>query len=203
MDQIAAWFDRHDVTYVTLLLTAALVIGAAIVIPLLRRLVQAWLRRLEGTLHLSYGTTTTIARAVSGTLWMIVALLVLGTWGVSVGGVWTLLVSAAALIGVGFLATWTMVSNVTASLFIAIWRPFHLGDTVEILPEKLAGRVVHRNLMFVVLREDDGAALQIPNNLFFQKVFRVTDGSNRPLFETLESHSGVGRREDAVPVGKR
>jgi len=198
MDQIAAWFDRHDVTYVTLLLTAALVIGAAIVIPLLRRLVQAWLRRLEGTLHLSYGTTTTIARAVSGTLWMIVALLVLGTWGVSVGGVWTLLVSAAALIGVGFLATWTMVSNVTASLFIAIWRPFHLGDTVEILPEKLAGRVVHRNLMFVVLREDDGAALQIPNNLFFQKVFRVTEGSNRPRLETPEPHAGVSR-EHALP----
>src|SRR5262245_45163681 len=122
MDQIAAWFDRHDVTYVTLLLTAALVIGAAIVIPLLRRLVQAWLRRLEGTLHLSYGTTTTIARTGSGALWLIVALLVLDTWGVSVGGVWTLLVSAAALIGVGFLATWTMVRTVKGRLMLAISR---------------------------------------------------------------------------------
>ena len=201
MDQIAAWFDRHDVTYVTLLLTAAVVIGAAIVIPLLRRLLQAWLRRLEGPLRLSYGSAATIARAVSGTLWLIAALLVLDTWGVSVGGVWTLLVSAAALIGVGFLATWTMVSNVTASLFIAIWRPFHLGDTVEILPEKLAGRVVDRNLMFVVLREDDGAALQIPNNLFFQKVFRVTEGSNRPRVETPEPRAGVSR-EHAMPVDR-
>jgi hypothetical protein len=41
----------------------------------------------------------------------------------------------ATVIGVGFLATWTMVSNVTASVFIGIWKPFHLDDTVEILPE--------------------------------------------------------------------
>lgn len=201
MDQIAAWFDRHDITYVTLLATVALLIGAAIVIPLVRRLLQAWLRRLAGPLHLPYENAMTVARVVSGALWLIVALLVLDTWGVSVGGVWTLLVSAAALIGVGFLATWTMVSNVTASLFIAIWRPFHLGDTVEILPEKLAGRVVDRNLMFVVLRDDAGAALQIPNNLFFQKAFRVTDG-DRSLSETLEPRTNVGRPEHAVSVGK-
>ena len=69
---------------------------------------------------------------------------------------------------------------------------------MEILPEKLAGRVVDRNLMFVVLREDDGAALQIPNNLFFQKVFRVTEGSNRPRLETPEPHAGVSR-EHALP----
>ena len=201
MDQIAAWFDRHDITYVTLLLTIALLIGAAVIIPLVRRLLQAWLRRLAGPLHLAYETSMTIARVVSGALWLIVALLVLGTWGVSVGGVWTLLVSAAALIGVGFLATWTMVSNVTASLFIAIWRPFHLGDTVEILPENLSGRVVDHNLMFVVLREDKGTTLKIPNNLFFQKVFRVTDG-DRSLFEALEQSTDVARREHAVSVAK-
>lgn len=44
------------------------------------------------------------------------------------------------MIGVGFLATWTMVSNVTASVFMAIWKPFHFGNTVEVLPEKLEGR---------------------------------------------------------------
>jgi hypothetical protein len=39
------------------------------------------------------------------------------------------------VIGVGFLATWTMVSNVTASVFIAIRKPFHLGDTGRFFPK--------------------------------------------------------------------
>ena len=46
-------------------------------------------------------------------------------------------------------------------------------DTVELLPENLKGRAVDRNLMFTVLAEDDGSFLQVPNNLFFQKIFRV------------------------------
>ena len=109
-------------------------------------------------------------------LWIITALLLLDIWGIGVGGVWTLLVSAATVVGVGFLATWTMISNITASVFLAVWRPFRLGDSVEILPENLKGRAIDRNLMFTTLREESGTVLQIPNNLFFQKIFRVASG---------------------------
>ncbi len=80
------------------------------------------------------------------------------------------------MIGVGFLATWAIISNFTASLFLTIWRPFRLGDTVVILPENTAGRVTQQNLMFTVLREQDGSVVNVPNNLFFQKMFRVVSG---------------------------
>jgi small-conductance mechanosensitive channel len=115
---------------------------------------------------------------VTITLWLVALLLVLDLWGIGVGGLWTLMVSVATIIGVGFLATWAMVSNVTASLFLAIWRPFRLGDTVELLPENLKGRAIDRNLMFTVLREDGGSFLQIPNNVFFQRIFRVGGGDD-------------------------
>jgi small-conductance mechanosensitive channel len=46
------------------------------------------------------------------------------------------------------------------------------------LPENLKGRAVDRNLMFTALREEGGTILQIPNNLFFQKMFRVGGGGN-------------------------
>jgi small-conductance mechanosensitive channel len=67
-----------------------------------------------------------------------------------------------------------MISNFTASFFLVLWRPFQVGQTVEIFPENLKGRVVYRNLMFTTLSEESGSMLQIPNNLFFQKVFRVS-----------------------------
>jgi small-conductance mechanosensitive channel len=67
-----------------------------------------------------------------------------------------------------------MTSNLTASFFLVLWRPFHVGQTVEILPENLKGRVMDRNLMFTTLSEDSGSVLQIPNSLFFQKIFRVS-----------------------------
>jgi small-conductance mechanosensitive channel len=72
---------------------------------------------------------------------------------------------------------------------LAIWRPFTLGQTVEFLSEPIKGRAIDRNMVFTLLREDNGSVLQVPNNLFFQKAFRVSEG-RQSLFEALE------RRED-------
>ena len=131
MEQIAAWLERHHVSLATGFTTIALLIAASLVILLVNRLVRHWLERVQTRLHLPYASVLTITRAISGTLWVITAMLVLDLWGVGLGGLWALLVSAAAVIGVGFLATWAMVSNFTASFFIALWRPFRLGDTVD------------------------------------------------------------------------
>src|SRR3974377_180360 len=116
---------------------------------------------------------------ITGGLWLVAAILILNFWGVSVGGLWALLASIATIIGVGVLATWALISNFTASVFLTLWRPFQLGQTVEILPENLKGRVIERNLMFTALQEDGGSVLQVPNNLFFQKLFRVS-GQGEP-----------------------
>jgi small-conductance mechanosensitive channel len=199
MNDIAAWFDRHNISMVAVLATIGLLIGAFALSYLLKRPLQASLRQLASRLSLPYETVLTITRVLLGALWVVVATLVLEIWGVSVGGLWTLLVSAATVIGVGFLATWTMVSNITASFFIAFWRPFHLGDDIEILPENLKGRVIDSNLMFVVARESSGAVIQIPNNLFFQRMFRVSStSSDRTLFEQYEHHADVARRVRSV-----
>ena len=47
--------------------------------------------------------------------------------------------------------------------------------------------------MFTTLREDDGSVVQVPNNLFFQKMFRVVNPSDRFLYDQF------GQREDAHP----
>lgn len=174
MDQLTAWLDRHHISLTALLLSLVLLLGATVIATLVKRLLQAWLGRLGALVPIPARTALVVTRLALGILWAMALILILGLWGVSVGGLWTLLVSAVAVIGVGFVATWAMVSNITASFFIAVWRPFQLGDTVEVLPEALKGRVVGRNLMFVMLREESGAVLHIPNNLFFQKPTRVT-----------------------------
>jgi small-conductance mechanosensitive channel len=190
-DQISRWLDQHNVSLATVLATVALLLVAFAVIVLVNRLLRGWLRLLEARITLPYETVLTLTRVVSTLLWLLTAMILLDIWGVGIGGIWTLLISAATVIGVGFLATWAMVSNVTASFFITLWRPFHLGDTVQVLPENMKGRVIDRNLMFTVLREDNGSVLHIPNNLFFQKIFRVSDHSDRLPFEELGSRRPV------------
>jgi small-conductance mechanosensitive channel len=167
-------FLRDGRYVVTIVGTAAILIVAAIIVLVLSRLLQRWLSYLQGRLHLTDETNLTIGRIVVAVLWIFTAFAVLNVWGVGLGGVWAVLVSAITVIGVGFLATWAMISNFTASFFLVLWRPFQFGQTVEILPENLKGQVTDRNLMFTTLREESGTLLQIPNNLFFQKMFRVS-----------------------------
>ena len=196
MNDLVAWLARYNVN---VLATIGVVIGAFVVSYLLKRPLRESLRELAPRLRLPYETVLTTTRFLIGALWVLAAMLVLEIWGVSVGGLWTVLVSAATIIGVGFLATWTMISNITASFFIAFWRPFRLGDTVEMLPENLSGRVIDINLMFIVVRESSGAVIQIPNNLFFQKMFRVSGNSNKTLFEEYESGADVAQRARLDP----
>jgi small-conductance mechanosensitive channel len=192
MNDILSWLKQYSVSAETALATAVLLIAASAIILLINRLISRALQRLEQRLSLPYETLVSAARLVTGVLWLITALLVLSLWGVSVSGLWTLLVSAAAVIGVGFLAVWTMISNVTASLFITVWRPFHRGHTVELLPENLKGRVAGRNMMYTIIREESGALLHVPNNLFFQKMFRVSGSAELSHFERFE-----GRNNDS------
>lgn len=173
MDQIGAWLEAHQVGAVTLVASVALVVVAAIVIALVNRLLKALLLPAGARIGWRSESIALTGRVVTLVLWFLVLLLLLQLWGVALAGFWALLASVATVIGVAFLATWAMISNVTASLILAIWHPFHIGDMVELLPENLKGRAVDRNLMFTALREETGAVIQVPNNLFFQKVFRV------------------------------
>ena len=172
------WLAISSVSLESVLATVVILIAAFITVSLFNRLMAGSIRGLEQRLSLSEESLLGFTRVMKGIVWLFAALLILSLWGVSVSGLWTLLLSAATIIGVGFLAVWAIISNATASLFITIWRPFQSGDTVELLPENFKGRVVGRNLMFTVLRMENGERLQVPNNLFFQKMFMVSQGEH-------------------------
>jgi small-conductance mechanosensitive channel len=187
MNPFGSWLAAHGIDLGVAAATVAILAAGLLVSLVLNRALRRWLAGVEGRFHLPYQTVLVFSRALTATLWICVTLILLSTWGVGVTGLWAFLVSAFTAIGVGFLATWTMVSNVTASFFLTLWHPFRLGQNVELLPEGVKGRVIERNAMYTILREADGSALHVPNNLFFQKFFRVARGAEPSLFETLES----------------
>ena len=174
MIQIIKWLNEHNINAVKTIGSVALLLLASIVIPRLSRSLKQWLIHLESRLNVTDKTNSIINRVIIAVLWALIVFIILDVWGIGLAGVWAVLVSAITIIGVGFIATWAMTSNFTASFFLALWRPFHVGQTVEVLPENLKGRVVGRNLMFTTLSEESGSVLQIPNSLFFQKMFRVS-----------------------------
>jgi small-conductance mechanosensitive channel len=70
-----------------------------------------------------------------------------------------------------------------ASILIVIFRPFGVGDSVEIIgDDPVFGEVTDLNPVYTTLRARDGSILQVPNNLFFQKALkRHSSADTRPL----------------------
>jgi small-conductance mechanosensitive channel len=90
---------------------------------------------------------------------------------------WTMLTTVGALVGIGFFAVWSVLSNWLCTFVILVTRPFAIGDDVEFVGDPVRGRVVDLNFIYTTLRTDDGGTLQIPNNLFFQKVLKRRRGN--------------------------
>lgn len=122
---------------------------------------------------------------------LLTVFLALGEMGV-LHNVWAAVVGILAMIAIGFVAVWSVMSNVLCTLLLMIVRPFKIGDTVELPTDSLGGKVVNLNLMFTTLRDDEGRYVQVPNNTFFQKPVRRTLGDDDiTLWEQLNTEDDL------------
>ena len=121
--------------------------------------------------------------------WLIMGALALAALlalGIDLQGLWSTLVAALSLVAIGFVAMWSILSHMLASVLIVVFRPFEVGDRIELVgDDPLVGDVVDLNPVYTTLRTEDGGTLQVPNNLFFQKAVKrqapAALASPRPL----------------------
>lgn len=170
-DSHSQWWFQH------LILSLLLVIGVLILVRIVGRSIAGLAKWMGAHRNVSEGYAKLFQSVIKWLIWIFGFILILHVWGVDVTALWTAFVSTIAIIGVGLLAVWTMVSNITARFFIWFWRPMRLGQQIEIFPEVLQGIVVQENLMFTELRQEDGRIIVIPNNMFFQRVIRRSTAS--------------------------
>lgn len=113
----------------------------------------------------------------------IVLLLVLHEAGFDIQGLWAPISAVLAMIAVAFVAVWSVVSNVLCTLLIIAFRPFRIGDRIELLEPTgttgLKGTVIDLTFMHATLEEppdEEGnlRVVKVPTSLFFQKAVRRT-----------------------------
>ncbi len=83
--------------------------------------------------------------------------------------------SAIAVLGVALFAQWSILSNVTASIFVFFFFPYRVGDDVKILDgeNSVEGRIVEITLFHVILSDATGGVLTYPNAMVFQKAVAI------------------------------
>lgn len=158
--------------------TGVLIVFVAVVaVALLKRTV----RRLAESSFLTLHTARRLSASLGLLVYGVASLFALQAAGIIVEA-WAILSAVFATLAVGFVATWSILSNATAALIVLTFRPFRIGDKIEVYDAEkllLAGRVVDLNLMFTTVIMDDYAT-RVPNNFFLQRPVRVSRGGRAP-----------------------
>jgi small-conductance mechanosensitive channel len=103
--------------------------------------------------------------------WTIVTLAILGViTGFSYKDVGLIFTSIFAVLGVALFAQWSILSNVTASVIVFFFFPYHVGDHVKVIDgeDTIEGIILEITLFHVILKFED-THITYPNSLVFQK----------------------------------
>lgn len=103
--------------------------------------------------------------------------LILSRFGINVNGVFTVFATGLAMVAIGFVAVWSVLSNFLCTFVLIIFKPFSVGDEIEFTMDQVGGKVVDLTLIFTTLRGKEGELYQIPNNMFFQRMFKCRPGN--------------------------
>jgi MscS family membrane protein len=101
--------------------------------------------------------------------WIAVLLLAFGIiWDVSFKG---LFASFFAVAGVALFATWSMLSNITASVLLFFNFPFKIGSRITVMDkdDSVTGVVKDITFFAIQIEQDNGDLVSYPNNVAIQK----------------------------------
>lgn len=79
--------------------------------------------------------------------------------------------SMIAVLGIAFVAQWSLLSNLTASIIIFFYHPLKIGDKVRILDKEFdfKGEVTNITGFYITIHTDERQDIIIPNSLVLQK----------------------------------
>ncbi|MEM7577364.1 MAG: mechanosensitive ion channel domain-containing protein [Planctomycetota bacterium] len=147
--------------------TGVILLLGLVVYLVLSRVIRAAVK----TTHLDDAIGVTLRTILRWGATVLTGAAILNHWDV-LQNFWAAATAALTLVAVGFVAVWSVLSNVLCSLILLATRTFRVGDHIMLPSESAQGTVREINLIHTTLRDDDGQLFHIPNNLFFQKVVR-------------------------------
>ena len=82
-----------------------------------------------------------------------------------------LLTSFFTILGIGLVAQWSILSNVTSALILFFYYPYRIGSKVKIIDgdNSITGIVRDISMFAIKIEDKDGHLVSYPNNLAIQK----------------------------------
>lgn len=116
-----------------------------------------------------------IKKGINVVLLLVTITIILVIWGVNQSDLATYIGSILTVVGVAFVAQWSILSNITASVIIFFNHSVKIDDTITIMEAKeyeVEGKVCNVGLFFITMITKEGKEITLPNTVFIQKMIK-------------------------------
>jgi small-conductance mechanosensitive channel len=162
-----------------ILIQISLSVGALVLFIIVISLFRRWISSF-GKKHSFHERRTFYAKKVITLLFAILFLVFLSViWGFNIEGLPVYFASFFGIVGIAFFASWSLLSNITASLILFFNYSFRIYDKIKIVDgdNSIIGVVKDMSMFSLELETEEGLKVNIPNNLVIQKSVIILEDS--------------------------
>lgn len=138
-------------------------------------LLRSIVNRLMNRLHFAVERKKIISKIINFFIILFALVVLIAIWGVDSEQLILFITSALTILGIGFFAQWSILSNITASLILFFNHPIRIGGKVQILDKDypIEGVVENISLFFMYIRTENDQIVSIPNTVLLQKTISL------------------------------
>ncbi|MCR9249417.1 MAG: mechanosensitive ion channel family protein [bacterium] len=164
IEQILEHFQTHFIQYL-------FTIGLILLFVIIRELIMKIISRHTRLNSIAKSRELYVKKLISLTTLLSFATLIGMIWEISFQGLSIYFASIFTVVGVGLFATWSILSNLTASVILFFFFPHRIGKRIKILDgeNSVEGKIIDITLFYLKIETIEGNHFSYPNNLAIQK----------------------------------
>ncbi|RDK85568.1 mechanosensitive ion channel domain-containing protein [Marinirhabdus gelatinilytica] len=141
--------------------------------------------------------TGLIVKHINYATLFLLALSLIIIWGVDFQDFGSVFLSVFAVIGIGFFAQWSILSNITSGIIMFFIFPYKIGDFIKIHDKEHSyeGIIDDIKTFHVIIKTEKGETITYPNSLILQKGVSVLKPEEIGLVDEL-FHPETAEKED-------
>ena len=141
-----------------------------------RRVINGMLKKFHFTLQRRKITL----RMINLLLTIAAIVFISAIWGVKQADIVVFISSVMAVLGIAFIAQWSLLSNITAGLILFFNHPLKIGDHIKVIEKDfiIEGIVNDISFFFIHIKTENKEKITISNTVILQKTISVVHSHN-------------------------
>jgi small-conductance mechanosensitive channel len=119
-------------------------------------------------------------RMINLLLTIIAVVFISAIWGVKQTDIVVFISSVMAILGIAFVAQWSLLSNITAGLILFFNHPLKIGDHIKVIEKDfvIEGIVNDITFFFIHIKTENREKITISNTVILQKTISIVLSNN-------------------------